>query len=116
MGTNRPMESSISPMRLTLPETPEWIAAETNPPASATGWPTFTRSPAFTRGFAGAPMCMVMGSTISGGTGIRSGTQSAVCFRWGTRMLFNSNPTLFLSLSSRPRRSAGRFSPGILIL
>jgi hypothetical protein len=40
-------------------------------------------SPAFTTGFAGAPMCIFIGMTTLAGAGIRTGSISAVFFLCG---------------------------------
>ena len=47
----------LGSIALTVPETELKMFADTNPPASATFWPTNTWSPLLTIGFAGAPMC-----------------------------------------------------------
>ena len=52
-----PARSFLGPMDLTVPDTEEWMKAETNPPGSAITWPTLTLSPTATTGFAGAPIC-----------------------------------------------------------
>ena len=80
----RPLEPRIWSSFFTLPDTPEWMGADTKPPASAISWPTFTVSPALTTGLAGAPMCMDMGTVTTAGTGMRTGGRSAVFFLWGT--------------------------------
>ena len=51
----------------------------------AMSWPTFTVSPGFTAGTAGAPMCMDMGIVTAAGTGILTAAMSAVFFLCGTR-------------------------------
>ena len=47
----------LGSIAFTVPETELKIFADTNPPASATFWPTNTWSPLLTIGCAGAPMC-----------------------------------------------------------
>ena len=55
--TGLPARSARGAIDLTVPETEAWMKAETKPPGSAIGWPTFTLSPTATSGFAGAPIC-----------------------------------------------------------
>ena len=76
----RPLELSTWSSFFTLPDTPEWMGADTGPPAWAINWPTFTSSPTLTTGWAGAPMFIDMGTVITAGTGIRTGAASAVFF------------------------------------
>ena len=64
-----PDASMALPTLSTVPETEECIGALTNPPASAIIVPTFTLSPFFTMGFAGAPMCCPIGNTACFGNG-----------------------------------------------
>ena len=64
-----PARSLRGPMDLTVPETEEWMNADTKPPGSATTWPTFTLSPTATTGFAGAPMCWDMDRYTVGASG-----------------------------------------------
>ena len=57
---------------VTFPEIGACTAAETKPPGSPIGWPARTRSPSFTRGFAGAPVCMCSGTMTRLGSGMSS--------------------------------------------
>ena len=50
-------------MALTVPVTGAWRVMETKPPASATTWPRSTRSPTWTTGLHGAPVCWESGRT-----------------------------------------------------
>jgi hypothetical protein len=52
-----PRALKICSMALTLPDTLEWIGAETAASLSPMSWPTLTVSPTFTTGLQGAPMC-----------------------------------------------------------
>ena len=62
-GLRYPLASVTLSILLTVPDTDENTAADTNPPASAIFVPTLTLSPRFTIATAGAPMCCDSGNT-----------------------------------------------------
>ena len=60
-GRLYPLASRALSILFTLPDTEEWMFADTKPPALASNVPTFTRSPFFTTACAGAPICWLRG-------------------------------------------------------
>ena len=66
----RPLDRRKGSTAATVPETLEWMFAETKPPASPIFVPTNTSSPFLTRAFAGAPMCWRMRIRTCAGRGI----------------------------------------------
>ena len=75
---------TLEELQINLPETLEWMGAETKPPASAMSWPTLTLSRILTTGFAGAPMCWDRGMTTMSGTGaVSMGRASVEAFACG---------------------------------
>ena len=52
-----PIEKGRGSMAFTVPETLAWMGADTNLSLSPINWPTLTKSPAFTTGVQGAPIC-----------------------------------------------------------
>ena len=87
-GAVDPFERSISETFVTLPDTDEKIGEETAPTPSAINVPTLTRSPTLTIGFAGAPICMDVGSVTDFGAGIYTAEVFSVFFLWGTWIPF----------------------------
>ena len=87
-GTSAPPGIFSTVTSLTVPETPEWMSAPTNPFARPTTVPTFTASPFFTATSHGAPMCWLIGSTILDGSGITCVAKPAVFFLCGTAAPF----------------------------
>ena len=79
----RPLLRRYGSTAATVPETLEWILAETKPPASPILVPTNTSSPFFTRAFAGAPMCWLMRMRTCAGRGIGTGLLAAVALSCG---------------------------------
>ena len=79
-----PLGAVMVVISVTVPETPEWMSAETKPPALPTTVPTYTWSPLATAGAAGAPMCCPMDRTILDGRGIATVSRLEVPFSWGT--------------------------------
>ena len=79
-----PLDPTMVVISATVPDTPEWMSAETKPPALPTTVPTYTWSPLATAGAAGAPMCCPMDRTILDGRGIATVSRLEVPFSWGT--------------------------------
>jgi len=79
----RPLERRKGSTAATVPETLEWIFAETKPPASPILVPTNTSSPFLTRAFAGAPMCWLIRMRTCAGRGIGTGLLAAVALSCG---------------------------------
>src|SRR5574344_2351236 len=67
--TGLPAISFTGSIERTVPETEEWTGAETNPFGFAISCPTFTLSPGFTIGSAGAPRCWPIEIYATFGTG-----------------------------------------------
>ena len=79
----RPLDRRKGSTAATVPETLEWILAETKPPASPILVPTNTSSPFLTRALAGAPMCWLIRMRTCAGRGIGTGLLAAVALSCG---------------------------------
>ena len=80
-----PRALKICSMALTLPDTLEWIGAETAASLSPMSWPTLTVSPTFTTGLQGSSIFCYLEMVTAAGTGMITLSNSAVffwCFTW----------------------------------
>ena len=113
----RPLDRRKGSTAATVPETLEWMFAETKPPASPILVPTNTSSPFFTSALAGAPMCWLIRMRTCAGRGIGIGLLAAVALSCGVCApsaarfsLFNmdfKSPILLELPSPRPCRRTG---------
>ena len=113
----RPLDRRKASTAATVPETLEWMFAETKPPASPILVPTNTSSPFFTSALAGAPMCWLIRMRTCAGRGIGTGLLAAVALSCGVCApsaarfsLFNmdfKSPILLELPSPRPCRRTG---------
>ena len=105
---------------VTVPDTLEWILAETTPAASPIRVPTHTLSPFLTTALAGAPICWLIRMRTCAGRGIGTGLLAAVALSCGVCApsaarfsLFNMNYTIpHSALGRRAASCAGKKAPG----
>ena len=120
-GTQAPLEIWIGRRSVTVPETPEWIGAETYPSARPIRVPTNTLSPFLTIGTAVAPICCCIGSRIFSGTGRSTVAIFCVFLLWARRapfaarlkyFSFPENPSLFFPFARVKKLSRVDFAAG----
>jgi len=119
----RPLDRRKGSTAATVPETLEWMLAETKPPASPILVPTNTSSPFLTRALAGAPMCWLIRMRTCAGRGIGIGLLAAVALSCGVCApsaarfsLFNMELNPPFCLNCRPHAHAGALVQGQQLL
>ena len=119
----RPLDRRKGSTAATVPETLEWMLAETKPPASPILVPTNTSSPFLTRALAGAPMCWLIRMRTCAGRGIGTGLLAAVALSCGVCApsaarfsLFNMELNPPFCLNCRPHAHAGALVQGQQLL